>query len=163
LFNRRGYGEASYVFRKTTHLIEDFQTVAGGFTHVGVQGGDARTFTNIIYDNTDPDHRQDQGMGFQSRYSITPNWTGYRQETVQFQNDGNYEGEGTNTPGSTSQLGNYPEILTAARGFPDGRLQDFQRSRLNAWTVYTWRMGKGGDLSFSGLWNLNSARAFSLA
>src|SRR5207253_297065 len=32
LFNRRGFGEVSYVFRKTTSLIEDFQTVAGGFT-----------------------------------------------------------------------------------------------------------------------------------
>src|SRR5262249_14324242 len=130
---------------------------------VVVQGVDAGTFTNIVYDNTDQDHRQYQGMVFQGRYSITPNWTVYGQETVQFQNDGNYEGEGTNTPGSTSQLGNYPEILTAARSFPDGRLQDFQRSRLNAWTVSTWRMGKGGALSFSGLWNLNSSRVFSLA
>ena len=77
-------------------------------------------------------------------------------------NDGNYEGEGTNTPGSTSQIGNYPEIFNAARSYPDGRLQDFQRSRVNAWTVYNWRMGRAGDLSFSGLWNYNSPRVYSL-
>ena len=162
LFTQRGYAEVSYVFRKTTSLIEDFQTVAGGFTNVVVQGVAAGTFTNIIYQNTDQDHREYQGMVFQSRYTISKNWTVNGQYTLQLKNDGNYEGEGTNTPGSTSQLGNYPEILTAARSFPDGRLQDFQRSRLNAWTVYNWGMGKAGALSFSGLWNLNSARVFSL-
>jgi hypothetical protein len=53
LFSQRGYAEASYVFRKTTDLIEDFQTVAGGFTDVVVQGVPAGKFTNILYDNTD--------------------------------------------------------------------------------------------------------------
>jgi hypothetical protein len=101
-------------------------------------------------------------MVFQARYTITPNWTVNGHYTLQFKNDGNYEGEGTNTPGSTSQLGNFPEILDAARSFPDGRLQDFQRSRLNAWTVYTLRMEKAGNLSFSGLWTVNSARVFTL-
>jgi len=162
LFNHRGFGEVAYVFRKTTSLIEDFQTVAGGFTDVVVQGVDAGKFTNVIYDNTDQAHRQYQGMVFQGRYTISPSWTVYGQYTLQLQNDGNYEGEGTNTPGSTSQIGNYPEIFNAARSFPDGRLQDFQRSRVNAWTVYTWKMARAGDLSFSGLWNWNSARVFSL-
>jgi hypothetical protein len=149
LFHTKGYGEVSYVFRKTVDLIEDFQTVAGGFTEVVVQGVDAGKFTNVVFQNTDQAHRQYQGMVFQGRYNVSPNWTAYGQYTLQLQNDGNYEGEGTNTPGSTSQLGNYPEILTPARSFPDGRLQDFQRSRVNAWTVYTWRMARGGDLSFS--------------
>jgi carboxypeptidase family protein/TonB-dependent receptor-like protein len=162
LFNRRGYGEVAYVFRKTTNLIEDFQTVAGGFTDVVVQGVDAGTFTNFVFDNTDQAHREYDGMVFQGRYNLNPNWTVYGQYTLQLKNDGNYEGEGTNTPGSTSQIGNYPEIFDAARSFPDGRLQDFQRSRINAWTVYNWRMGRAGDLSFSGLWNYNSARVFSL-
>ncbi|HEY7286671.1 MAG TPA: TonB-dependent receptor [Vicinamibacterales bacterium] len=162
LFAHKGYGEVSYVYRRTTDLIEDFQTVAGGFTDVVVQGVDAGKFTNIIFQNTDQDHRDYSGMVFQARYNITPNWTVNGHYTLQFKNDGNYEGEGTNTPGSTSQLGNFPEILEAGRSYPDGRLQDFQRSRLNAWTVYTWRMANGGNLSFSGLWTLNSARVFSL-
>jgi hypothetical protein len=162
LFAHKGYGEVSYVYRRTTDLIEDFQAVAGGFTDVVVQGVDAGKFTNIIFQNTDQDHRDYSGMVFQARYNITPNWTVNGHYTLQFKNDGNYEGEGTNTPGSTSQLGNFPEILEAGRSYPDGRLQDFQRSRLNAWTVYTWRMANGGNLSFSGLWTLNSARVFSL-
>ncbi|HXI31624.1 MAG TPA: carboxypeptidase regulatory-like domain-containing protein, partial [Vicinamibacterales bacterium] len=162
LVHGKGFGEVSYVYRKTTNLIEDFATVAGGFTEVIVQGVDTGKFTNVIYDNTDQAHRQYQGMVFQGRYTISSNWTAYGQYTLQLKNEGNYEGEGTNTPGSTSQIGNYPEIFNAARSYPDGRLQDFQRSRINAWTVYNWRMGAAGDLSFSGLWNYNSARVYSL-
>jgi hypothetical protein len=162
LFNRRGYAEVAYVFRKTTNLIEDFQTIDGGFTDVVVQGVNAGTFTNVNYDNTDLAHRSYDGMVFQGRYALNPNWSVYGQYTLQLKNDGNYEGEGTNTPGSTSQIGNYPEIFNAARNYPDGRLQDFQRSRINAWTVYNWRMGAAGDLSFSGLWNYNSPRVYSL-
>jgi outer membrane receptor for ferrienterochelin and colicin len=162
LFKQKGYAEVSYVYRKTTSLIEDFQTVAGGSTDVVVQGVDAGRFTNINFQNTNLDDRQYQGMVFQGRYNLSNHWTVNGQYTLQFKNDGNYEGEGSNTPGSTSQLGNYPEILDPARSYPNGRLQDFQRSRLNAWTVYTLRMARAGDLSFSGLWNWNSARVFSL-
>ena len=37
LFASKGYTEVAYVFRKTTSLIEDFQTVQGGFTDVVVR------------------------------------------------------------------------------------------------------------------------------
>jgi Carboxypeptidase regulatory-like domain len=163
LFSQRGFGEVAYVFRKTTSLIEDFQTIQGGFTNVVVQGVDAGQFTNIIFDNTDQANREYQGMVFQGRYNLSDRWIVNGQYTLQLKNEGNYEGEGTNTPGSTTQIGNYPEIFNADRSFPDGRLQNFQRSRLNAWTVYTLGMGRAGDLSFSGLWNWNSARVFTYA
>jgi hypothetical protein len=163
LFSQKGFAEVAYVFRKTTSLIEDFQTVQGGFTDVVVQGVNAGQFTNIIFDNTDQANREYQGMVFQGRYNVSSRWTVNGQYTVQLKNEGDYEGEGTNTPGSTTQIGNYPEILTADRSFPDGRLQNFQRSRVTAWTVYNLGMGKAGDLSFSGLWNWNSARVFTYA
>jgi hypothetical protein len=162
LFSEKGFGEVAYIFRKTTSLIDDFQTIQGGFTDVVVQGVDAGTFTNIIFDNTDLAHRDYQGMVFQGRYNVSNRWTVNGQYTLQLKNDGNYEGEGTNTPGSTTQIGNYPEIFNADRSFPDGRLQNFQRSRVTAWTVYNVGMGKAGDISFSGLWNWNSSRVFTL-
>jgi hypothetical protein len=82
---------------------------------------------------------------------------------VQLKNDGNYEGEGTNQPGNKSFIGDYPEAFNAARNFPDGRLQDFQRSRLRIWSIYNRDMGTAGDLSVSGLWRLDSGRVYSLA
>ena len=82
--------------------------------------------------------------------------------TLQLKNDGNYQGENTNQPGQASNIGNYPEAFSAARSFPDGHLQDFQRARLLLWSIYNFRVG-GGNLSVSGLVRANSARVFSLA
>ena len=65
-------------------------------------GVSAGTFTNIVYRNTDLAHRQYQALVFQSRYRVQNNWTINGHYTVQLQNDGNYEGEGSNTPGSTT-------------------------------------------------------------
>jgi len=158
---QKGYGEVAYVYRKTNNLIEDFFTTQNGFTDVVVNGVDAGTFTNILWQNTDQAHREYQGMVFQGRYRIQSNWTVSANWTLQLKNDGNYEGEGSNTPGSTSQIGNYPETLNAARSYPDGHLQDFQRSYLRAWTVYDWNIHRYGALSLSGIWRLASARDFT--
>jgi hypothetical protein len=163
LLKGRGYAEATYVARVTHDLIEDFETVPGGFTNATVNGIDAGTFTNIVFQNTDLAHRQYQAMVFQSRYRVNSHWNVNGHYTVQLKNDGNYEGEGTNQPGMTSFIGNYPEAFNAARNYPDGRLQDFQRSRLRIWSVYDWNMSRYGTLSVSGLWRVDSGRVYSLA
>jgi hypothetical protein len=159
----RGYGEVTYVARVTHDLIEDFQTLQGGFTNVVVNGIAAGEFTNIIYQNTPLANRQYQALAFQSRYRITRTWNINGHYTLQLKNEGNYEGEGTNQPGKVSLIGNYPEAFSAAQNFPTGNLQDFQRSRLNIWSVKQWNMSRGGDLSLSGLWRVESGRAYSLA
>jgi hypothetical protein len=163
LFNNRGYAEVAYVARVTHGLIDDFLTLDNGSTNVTVNGVSAGTFTNIVFANTDEAHRQYQGLVFQSRYRLSSGWNIAGHYTLQLENDGNYEGEGTNQPGNKSMIGDYPEAFNAARNFPDGRLQDFQRSRLRIWSIYNWGMGGLGDLSVSGLWRLDSGRVFSLA
>jgi len=130
---------------------------------VGSHGISAGTFTNVIFDNTDQAHRQYQGLVFQSRYRISNAWNVNGHYTLQLKNDGNYEGEGTNMPGNKSFIGDYPEAFNATRNFPDGRLQDFQRSRLRLWSVYNHAMGAFGDLAVSGLWRVDSGRVYSLA
>jgi hypothetical protein len=159
---QKGYAEATYVFRRTTDMIEDFQTLANGFTDVVLDGINAGLATNKVYMNTDLDHRQYQGLVFQSRYRISNRWTVNGHYTVQLQNNGNYEGETNAVPGATSMLGNYPEAFNAARFYPDGRLQDFQRSRLRLWSTYNFGLGSMGDLGVSGLWRVDSARVYSL-
>jgi hypothetical protein len=176
----RGYAEGSFVYRKTRDFIEDFQTTAQGVSHVLVSitdpsaGGpttdpNAPSFTNRLYTNTNLAHREYDALVFQSRYQITNNWTVNGHYTLQLKNDGNYEGEGSNTPGSTvfsnspSIIGNFPEAFTADRNYPDGRLPTFERNRLRLWSVYVWNMGRLGDLSLSGLWRVDSALTYSLA
>jgi hypothetical protein len=164
LFNSRGYGEINYVARITHDLIEDYQTIQTGVTNVLVNGISAGLFTNKLISNAPNDqvYRQYQALVFQSRYRITSNWSVNGHDTVQLQNYGNYEGEATNQPGNTSFIGNYPQAFNAARNFPFGNLQNFERNRLRLWSVYNWGMGSRGNLSLSGLWRLDSGLAYSI-
>jgi hypothetical protein len=158
----RGHAEVSYVFRRTTSLIDDVRDRTTGVTNVSVSGVSAGNFTNILFRNVDEAHREYQGLVFQSRYRIRNNLSINGHWTIQLQNDGTYEGEATNQPGNVSAIGDYPEALKADRYFPDGRLQNFQRNRLRLWSIYNFAMGPAGDLSLSGLWRFEGERAFSL-
>jgi hypothetical protein len=161
----RGYLEGSYIFRKTTNLIEDFQDLTTGTTDVVVQGVSAGTFTNIVYRNADSDlaWRRFQSLVFRGSYRVRNNWRVDGHYTIQLENDGTYEGEETNDPGDISPLGNFPEIYTADRYYPDGRLQNFQRNRFRLWSVYNWGMGAAGNFAVSGLWRVEGERAYSVA
>jgi len=158
----KGYAEAAYIYRKTTNMIEDFISLANGVTDVNFAGISAGLATNRVYRNTSDAHRLFSSMVFQGRYTLTSRWIVNGQYTLQLKNEGNYEGEATNQPGSTSRIGDYPEIFTAARFYPDGRLQNFERNRLRAWTIYNFGMGRLGDLSVSGLWRYDSPQVYSL-
>ena len=82
-------------------MVEDFITIADGTTHVVFNGINAGTVSNVVYRNTDEAWREYQAMVLQSRYRFFDRLTVNGNYTVQLRNHGNYEGEGTNTPGST--------------------------------------------------------------
>jgi hypothetical protein len=152
----------TYIFRRTGNLIEDYVSLANGTTHVVKNGNDFGTFTNVLFANSDVAQRQYQGLQFEGLYRVRRNWSVNGHYTVMLQNDGNYEGEAANIPGQTSSIGNYPEAFTAARNYPMGRLQDYQRHKLRLWTIYDLDLGRKGDLSFSGLMRVNSGQVYSL-
>src|SRR4029453_6496683 len=95
-------------------LIDDFKTLDTGVTHVVVNGVDAGLATNVLYQNTDIAHREYQALVFQSRYQVSGRWTVNGHFTLQLKNDGNYEGEGSNLPGNTSLIGDFPEAFSPA-------------------------------------------------
>jgi outer membrane receptor protein involved in Fe transport len=160
---QRSYGKVTYVRRRVTDIVEDFITRDTGTTHIVVQGEDFGDFPNIVYRNTDLAERMYDALVFQGRYDFRPNWSMNGHWTVQLQNDGNFEGEATNRPAITSVIGNYPELFTAPRHYPDGHLDDFQRHRVRVWSTYRLGLERYGDLDISGLWRINSARTYSLA
>jgi outer membrane receptor for ferrienterochelin and colicin len=160
--NGRGYAEASYVLRKLTNTVEDFIDRTTGTTNVVLNGVDAGEVTNISYENSDLAKREYDAMVFQSRYRITNSWSVNGHYTVELKNDGNYEGEGSNTPGSTSPIGDFPEAVPADRFFPDGHLPGFQRHRMRAWTIYDLNMGRLGAVAVSALWRVDSGLTYSL-
>ena len=92
-------------------------------------GFNVGTFTNIVYRNTDEASRRYDAVVFDGRYSVTDQWSVNGNYTLQLRNNGNYEGEGTNLPAMTSRLGDYPEIFTAIRHYPEGRLDEFPEAQ----------------------------------
>ena len=163
-FNRgRSFAEASYIFRDTGNMVEDYTTIADGTTHVVYNGIDAGTVSNVVYRNSDDAWREFQAMVFQGRHRMFDRLQLNGSYTIQLRNHGNYEGEGTNTPGSTSIMGDYPEALSEERHYPEGRLQNFQRHKVRAWAIYDMNLGKAGTMSVSGLVRVDSGLAYSLA
>jgi len=158
----RGSVSATYIFRRTGNLIEDYVSLANGVTDVVKNGNDFGTFTNVLYANSDLAKRQYQGLQFEGLYRVRRNWSVNGHYTRMLQDEGNYEGEAANVPGQTSLIGNYPEAFSAARNYPMGRLQDYQQHKLRVWSTYDVNLKGGGDVSFSGLVRVNSGQVYSL-
>ncbi|MCM2254621.1 MAG: TonB-dependent receptor [Vicinamibacteria bacterium] len=161
----KGEFKVSFTNRTMGDLVEDFidDPSAAGKTTVIVDGVNFGTFDNVVMRNSDFAERKYQGLQFEMNYRLTDNWTIAGHYTNQLKNEGNYEGEGANTPGSPSIIGDRPEIYSEARHFPYGKTNDYQQHKARAWTTYNLDLGKGGDLSLSALWRFNSGLAYSLA
>ena len=161
MFGDRAYVKAVFVQRKTSNVIEDFKILSNGISPLVVDGVTVGTLDNVLFDNSDEPTRGYQAlqlMGQQRlsrRLSVNGHWT------VQLKNDGNFEGETPNPAGSL--FGDYPEMLVLARNAPEGRLDDFQRSKVRVWADYNLGLGEYGSLNVAPIYRYNSARTYSLA
>ena len=143
--SRRGWARATYVKRHATHFVEDFITMAEGQTDRVRNGVNFGTFDNAVYRNTNLPNARLPGAAVRERLSsslsalaVNGHWT------VQLQNDGTFEGESSSGPAQPSLIADYPEIYVAARSFPDGRLDDFQRNKVRVWASYRVELGRFG-------------------
>ncbi|MEW6319813.1 MAG: TonB-dependent receptor [Acidobacteriota bacterium] len=162
---RRGAVKATYQRRTMANFIETFinDPSANGKVTVIQNGINFGQFDKTLNDNTSDLERNYQAVVLQSNYRLTSNWGINAHWTIQLENDGNIEGEGTNTPGAASVFGDYPEIYgpSYARQAPMGRLDDYQQHKVRAWTTYALDLGRFGSVDLSGLWRYNSAATFS--
>lgn len=159
----RGEVKVIYTLRSVSNFLDDFITREGGSTTVSRNGRTFGTFDNVIVRNTDEPKREYQALQFQGNYRLTNRWALNAHYTLQFENDGTFEGEATNQPGNYSLIGDYPDVFVLARNNPDGRLNDFQRHKVRAWTNYNLGLGRGGSIDFGLLYRFNSATTYSLA
>lgn len=171
--NNGGYLKAIFTDRSYGEVVEDFlcASAAGvpcpgvgdtGTTDVVVEGIPVGTFNNNVFANSDVPTREYQALQLIGRYRITDNWSVDGHWTHQLKNEGDFEGEGTNTPGSSSTFGDFPGYFNAPRHFPFGRLNDFQEDKIRIWSVYNLNVGRAGTLSFGGLLNFDSGLTTSL-
>ena len=160
----RGYAKLTYINRRASDFVEDFVTLAGGSTTVtGDDGQTFGTFSNTTWRNADGLERNYDGVELQSRYQVTDNFLIDGSYTVQLKNEGNYEGEGTNTPGGVSAAFNYPEITLENRYFPTGRLDDFQKHKIRVWGLYNLDIGAAGRVDVGGILRYDSGLAYSIS
>lgn len=161
----KGAVKATYQRRSITGFIQDYVDDPTAKTTVIRDGVDFGTFDNVVFRNDDDSKRDYQAMVFQGNYRLTDRWSANAHWTLQLENNGTFEGEGTNTPGVANVFGDYPEIYTAnyARNVPDGRLNDFQRSKVRTWTTYTWGLAKAGSVDTSIIYRYDSPLTYSLS
>ena len=161
---QRGLAKVTYVNRSYHNFIEDFidDPTASGKTDVTFNGMDFGTFDNIVYRNSDCPQRKYQALLLQANYRPSPRWSVEGHWTIQLKDEGNFEGEASNQPGISSDIGNYPEILVPSRNFPIGRLDDFQRNKVRAWVIYNQPLGRFGSVDLAPILRIDSGTAYSL-
>jgi hypothetical protein len=159
-----GAVRAMYVWRKATGLVESFinDPSAAGKTTVAQNGTTFGVFDNVSYRNSDDVVRNYQALETMGSYRLRSNWSVAGHWTLQLKNEGNYEGEAANAPGSATLLGDYPEMLVEARSFPMGRLDDYQQHKVRVWSTYQLNAGRFGAFDITPLWRYNSALTYSL-
>jgi hypothetical protein len=169
---RGGFLKAVYTNRDYDDFVEDFVCAAAagvpcegpgdtGITFVSVEGVDVGFTNNTVYDNSSAPERKYQALQLIGRHVLTDSWDINGNWTYQIENDGNFEGEGTNTPGISSTFGDYPGYFNAQRHFPGGRLNDFQEHKIRLWSTYHFDFGGAGRLATTLLGNYNSGTTFS--
>jgi hypothetical protein len=159
---RKGEVKLSYANRKTSNILEDFITLDRGKTTVVENGRTFGTFDNVFVDNTDVAHREYQALELQANYRVTDKWTFSGNYTHQFKNDGNFEGEAGNQPGSYSIIFNRPEFFSEARHYPDGHLPfGFVENRIRAFSTYDVGFGRAGRASLGVLYRYDSPQVFT--
>jgi hypothetical protein len=141
-------------------FVEDFtdDPSAAGKVEVIHDGTSFGILDRVVYRNTNEPTREYQALVFQGNRRLARNWLVDGSWTVQVRNHGNLEGEAPNQPGLTGDFGDYPEMLVPERNFPTGRLDDFQRHRVRAWTTYSVANGLA-DLGL--VYRFDSPRTFS--
>src|SRR5206468_610807 len=138
-----------------------FSQLANGISNIVVNGIAVGTTDNIFYMNSDLPKRAYSAIEFTGQHRLLSAVTVNGQWTVQLKNNGNFEGESPSPTGSP--IGDYAEMIVLARSAPDGRLDDFQRSKTRFWANYSLAMGEYGSLDVTPLVRYNSAKTYSLA
>ena len=160
----RGSAKLTYTRRDYSNFVEDFinDPTANGKVDVVYEGVNYGSFDKVFYRNSDAPVREYRGLMFQANYRLRDNLSVEGHWTLQLRNYGNFEGEGANTPGSTGLEGDYPELYDPARNYPLGRVDDFQRSKIRLWAIYTQGLGRLGSLDIAPMLRIESPQTYSL-
>ncbi len=156
-----GYVKLTWVRRELRDFLENFIDQPGDplfiETPIGVLPEDRE-----VYRNTNVPEREYQSLQLQGRYRLAHDLYVEGNWTYQLRNHGNFVGEASSQPGGGSPYGDYPELFSAERHYPDGRLPGYQQHRARLWSVYNLDLQRAGTLTLSLLLNYDSGSTTSL-
>jgi len=156
-----GFLKLTYANRDTADFFESFVDQQSRLTPVQVGNlvGDLTEVQRIT--NSDAPQREYESIQLQGQYRITDNWALGGSWTYELTNDGNFEGEAGQSPAIDSTFGDYPEIFSAERNYPTGRLDNFQEHKVRLWSNYTLDLGRAGAVDVGGIFRYDSPLTFS--
>ena len=156
----RGHVKATYVWRQTTNLVEDFADLSTGVTTVPNVGDVA----NRVLRNTSDPSRGYSAAILEGSFVSAERYTVGGDYTVQLRNRGSFAGEAASQPGIPSVYGNFPEVFGPAldRLMPEGRLDNYQQHKLRVYGVLMQPLGRFGAVDIAPLWRVNSGTVYSL-
>jgi hypothetical protein len=158
----RGYAKVTYVQRRLTGMLEDFIDRNSGQTQVVQDGIDYGEYDIALWDNApDSIFREYRALVFQGRQRFGSRFLIDGSYTTQLRNHGNYEGEAANQPGIPSLAFDYPEVFSAERNFPVGRLAGYQRHKIRVLSSYSQPLGRLGAADIGFIWRYNSGTPYS--
>jgi hypothetical protein len=156
----RGHAKATYVWRQTTNVVEDFADLSTGVTSVPNVGD----ITNRLLRNTSDPSRGYSALMLEGSVASADRFTLGGDYTVQLRNRGSFAGEAASQPGIPSVYGNFPEVFGPAldRLAPEGRLDSYQQHKLRVYGILMQPLGRFGSLDVAPLWRVNSGTVYSL-
>jgi outer membrane receptor protein involved in Fe transport len=159
---REGHAKLTYVHRDFRNFIERFITMDTGQVDVIRDGRNFGRFDVEEFRNTNDPIREYRAVQLQMRHRPFEWMPVHASWTMQIRNHGTFEGEATNQPGNWSAFGEYPEMRNISRNEPYGRIDDFQRHKLRAWTVLPANLGFLGRADVGVIYSYDSPLTYSI-
>lgn len=151
----------TYTRRDFNGLLDDFVGDEGAETVTDPFGsGTSFDFDLVRWDNATQATRRYEALTATFDYRPGANWNVGGNWTYGW-TEGNYEGEGRNTPSSGSVIGNYERSVNQELAVPFGYLDEDIRHRINAFGSYRFDFDRSGQLTIGSTVLYESARNWS--
>jgi outer membrane receptor protein involved in Fe transport len=163
----------TYINREYENLLDDF--IGGVCSDFGLSlnncndystvvdpAGQETVLDTIVWANNDVATREYEAITAIWDYRPTSRWLLSGNYTYA-ETQGNYEGEGQNTPASGSIQGDFVRSIDQSAAFPFGYTDDDIRHRITALGSYTWDLNRFGALSLGTIFRYRSGLPYSLA
>ena len=158
-----GFAKLSFTNRDWSDFYEDYIDTTTGISEVEITPAIRHRFNNVYYSNNNDAWHEYQAIQLVAEVRPLERWSIHGAWTHELRNHGNFVGEGAAGSAVGSAHGDYPELFSAERHYPDGRLPWFQEHRLRILNAWDQPLGPFGTLSAGLIYSYDSAGVYDLS